>query len=503
MADRESLLKILKTVDGKPYPKYKEITGTYDMGKYTLHVDDVQGSPSSEPTKMRATVSMAKSGFPDDTYVNKSRRVALADLIARRFWESARADMKEVSIPRPGQEILERGSVTVAEKFLMISFSFALPSAGKNVAGKTLTEMLKKLDTMVVGALFYKSYKKSKLYNHIETSENADFIRQNLVEKGMNSFIADGSILPRREDGMAPMIDAVPFKTLDKLERVIEVPNGPPIRGMGIHLEITAIIGASGSGRSTLVDAIYAGVHNHIPGDGREYVITVDDAFYVSKADGRSANNVDISSFTKVKEPITSENITGPLAASVSMAEAAEAGCRFFVLDEDACYPAIMGSGSALNAVAKDEKIFSILNISRFDDVISAVIAGNSESIFSNAGRVILMSAFNPVDVSYNMIMRDCEVPSPSLPKNRLPLIRNGVEFSLDAEGLRFPSDQSYESSARNILKGMQEEMDGSHTIISLSSEGGFIPPKGVAVRRMDIAMMMNRMSNLSMIRRT
>ena len=499
MADKKSLFKILETIDGKPYQKYKEITGTYDMGKYTLHVDDVQSSSSSEHSKMRVTVSLTNSGFPDDTFSNKSRKVALADLIARRFWESSRADLKNVSVPRPGQEILERGSVVVAEKYIGIAFSFDLPSAGKNVGGKTATEMFKKLDAMVIGAVFYKSYKKSKLYNHIETSENADFIRQTLSEKGLVSFIGNGSVLPRREDGAAPMIDATEFKAPKKFEMTVNVPNGEPVIGMGIPSGLTVIAGPSGSGRSTLADAIYSGVFNHIPGDGREYVVTDDSAFYITKADGRRTNNIDVSSFARMKNAVTSENLTGPIVASVSMAEAAEVGCRLFLMDEDTCYPAILGTSDTLKSVISDEKIISISEIVKTSgSKISAIIAGNSENVFSNAGTVIAMALFNPSDVFVKVVKSSASEVS----GERLPLVRNGAEFDINTTGIRFPTDFSYESSALNILKEMRERMDGSHTISSLSSANVTLSPKRVAVRPIDIAMMMNRLGAVSMIKR-
>ena len=67
--------------------------------------------------------------------------------------------------------------------------------------------------------------------------------------------------------------------------------------GMAIPAGITTIIGGGFHGKSTLLRAISLGVWNHIPGDGREYIVTNPTAVGVRSEDGRSVQGVDISPF--------------------------------------------------------------------------------------------------------------------------------------------------------------------------------------------------------------
>lgn len=69
--------------------------------------------------------------------------------------------------------------------------------------------------------------------------------------------------------------------------------------GMGIKKGVTVITGGGYSGKSTLLEATAAGVYNHIPKDGREYVITDDSAAKISAEDGRSIQKIDLSPFIK------------------------------------------------------------------------------------------------------------------------------------------------------------------------------------------------------------
>ena len=64
---------------------------------------------------------------------------------------------------------------------------------------------------------------------------------------------------------------------------------------MAIPMGITTIVGGGFHGKSTLLQAISLGIWNHIPGDGREYVVTDPSAVGVRSEDGRSG--VDISTF--------------------------------------------------------------------------------------------------------------------------------------------------------------------------------------------------------------
>ena len=54
----------------------------------------------------------------------------------------------------------------------------------------------------------------------------------------------------------------------------MELPHKGTLTGMGIPQGITLIVGGGYHGKSTLLNALELGVYNHIPGDGREYVIT-------------------------------------------------------------------------------------------------------------------------------------------------------------------------------------------------------------------------------------
>lgn len=46
MKSSSNLKSLLKNIDRKGYPAYKNTQGTYDFGTYFLSIDHVQGDPS-------------------------------------------------------------------------------------------------------------------------------------------------------------------------------------------------------------------------------------------------------------------------------------------------------------------------------------------------------------------------------------------------------------------------------------------------------------------------
>ena len=94
-----------------------------------------------------------------------------------------------------------------------------------------------------------------------------------------------------------PMNNAIEFKSPKQYEIVMKLSSGKVIKGMGIPKGITLIVGGGYHGKSTLLEALERGVYNHIAGDGREYVITNQDAMKIRAEDGRSIQNVNIQPF--------------------------------------------------------------------------------------------------------------------------------------------------------------------------------------------------------------
>jgi Predicted ATPase of the ABC class len=503
----EKLFKALQAIDGKHYGKFKDIAGSYPWERFTLHVDDVQGSPSSGPSRMRLTISSSVSGFPDDTYSNDQRRTALADLIARRFWESSRTHMKNISFPRPGQEILERGSVRIFRNYIQVAFGMDLPAAGKNAAGKGATSSFKLLYQVAEESLIFASYKRSKLYKHIETAENAAYIRSRLNDLGLVSFIAKDSILPRRDDGAAPMTDAVPFTYPESFVMNAEVPNGPPIPGFGIRKGMTVIAGATGSGKTTLIRAIRAGVYDHIPGDGREYVITEGTAFMTKRADGRSADNVDASMFSK-NGTVTSECIYGALSQSVTMSEAVEMGCSTLLADEDSSYCPVLCFDPVLREMVPEEEE-TIIPVTDVQLPFSVVAVSGSGAVLERADTIILMKGLSVKEVS---VKKEPKVIT-SGTGPRYPVVRDLPELGCrenavtvgkrpaDVSDLMFVSDCSFLDSAVSFISKAGERMDGTVAVTEIFRN---IEPSHdeIVLRPLDIVMVMNRLGAVRMIKR-
>ena len=67
----------------------------------------------------------------------------------------------------------------------------------------------------------------------------------------------------------------------------LQLPNRGSIRGLGIRRGVTLIVGGGFHGKSTLLEALQVGVFNHVPGDGREFVVTDPTAAKVRAEDGR------------------------------------------------------------------------------------------------------------------------------------------------------------------------------------------------------------------------
>jgi predicted ABC-class ATPase len=480
------LKRILHKIDGRGYKAYKDIEGEYDYGYYTLFVDHAQGDPFASPSKVRVLVHQKIAEFPRDTYRNKSREVALRDFITRRFLDASRRFCRGsrgtgksgiILIDRPRQEILERTSVFVTGEYVEARFVMGLPAFGRRIAGSHAESMFsEELPQIVEASLFYKSLSEKTLHNHIETAEDADFLRDQLNHLSLVAFVADGAVLPRATGvDPRPLTEGrvVPFETPESLKMKVELPNRGTITGMGIPKGVTLIVGGGYHGKSTLLRSLELGVYNHIPGDGRELVVTNPYTVKIRAEDGRRIEKVDISPFIanlpfgKDTQAFSTEDASGSTSQAANIIEALEVGAQRLLIDEDT---------SATNFMIRDQRMQELVSkdkepITPFIDKVrqlyqdlgvSTILAiGGSGDYFDVADRVICMVEYKPYDLS-----RQAHTIAQKHRAGRSP--EGGQYFGRVTE--RIPLAQSFDPSkgrreVKISSKGLQSIVFGTHTI--------------------------------------
>ncbi len=417
------LRDLLRRIDGKGYKAYKRLAGDYRFPDYRLRLDHIQGDPFAEPSRARLFLDAARMALPPDLFGNPIRTVALEDFLGRRyagaigrFVKGQRGSGKsgEIRIARYGQQVLVRNAVLVREGAVELRFQLALPAEGRQVLAQQAEIMLfEEIPQLVEAALLTAKEPLEDVYAHVESVENQEHLRGQLTAQNLVAFIADGASLPR-SSGIddRPLTNAVPFCAPDSMAVTLQPLHGPPLRGMGIPRGVNLIVGGGFHGKSTLLQALERGVYNHIPGDGRERVVTEPSAVKVRAEDGRAITGVDISPFIdnlpqgKNTHRFSTENASGSTSQAANILEALAGGARTLLIDEDTSATNFMIRDLRMQQlVAKDKEPITPLvqrigDLFRGDGVSVVLVMGGSSDFFAGADRVIMMDNYRPRDVT-------------------------------------------------------------------------------------------------------
>ncbi|TZE80910.1 ABC-ATPase domain-containing protein [Calorimonas adulescens] len=420
MKTREELVETLDRVDGKGYKAYKDIEGEYDMGGFLLYIDHVQSDPFAPPSRLRVRVAQT---FPPDYTADRDSVVALSDYLTRQFSKSinkyntrGRGTGRSflISIDCGRQEILERTSMHIAQEYVEARFEVGLPAAGRRILGREAVKIFTEtIPSIVKNSLFFGSIDWKEAVDFIDLYQDQQYIRRVLRNMGLVAFVADGAVLPR-ESGISerPLKNAVPFRSPDTMRVSIMLPHRGTITGMGIPEGVTLVVGGGYHGKSTLLKALEKCVYNHIPGDGREYVITVDDAVKIRAEDGRYIENVDISPF--INNIPTGEdtrffstlNASGSTSQAANIIEALEIGTSLLLMDEDTCATNFMIRDARMQRLVSAEKepitpfLDSVRALYENKGVSTVLVLGGAGDYFDVCDRVIMMDGFVPHDVT-------------------------------------------------------------------------------------------------------
>ncbi len=420
----QELQSTLRRIDGRGYKAYKDIQGVYQAPGFILYIDHVQGDPFAAPSRLRAFVPHSVAQFPRDLYATPIRRVALADYINRVFANACRqVEQKRgsgksglIAIDRPGQEVIPRTAVIVRDQGIEIRFVVGLPAAGRRVLGRQAEELLTHdVPRIVRRAALYASLNSQNLRRHVETVEDADALRRMLPDLGLVAFVADGAILPRRSGvDPRPLREGVviPFQSPPERRVSVTLPNRGQISGMGIPPGITLIVGGGYHGKSTLLNALELGVYNHIPGDGREFVVTDPGAVKIRAEDGRRVEKVNISPFInnlpfgRDTTRFCTEDASGSTSQAANIMEALEAGATLLLVDEDTAATNFMIRDHRMQELVAKEKepitpfVDKVRQLYTDLGVSTILVMGGSGDYFDVADTVIMLDEYRPYDVT-------------------------------------------------------------------------------------------------------
>ncbi len=237
-----------------------------------------------------------------------------------------------------------------------------------------------------------------------ELAKRQSSIREWLKGSDYCAFIANGSILPRAKGTDLPMFSAIPFSSTPDDE--IEVCG---VRGMGIKKGVTVITGGGYSGKSTLLDAISAGIYDHAIGDGRELCITDASAVTISAEDGRSVKHVNISPFIKWlpggdTSDFSTDHASGSTSQAANIMEAVDCGANLLLIDEDRSATNFMIRDRMMKELIEKEPITPFTDrvneLHKTHGVSTILVIGGSGEYLSVADKIYIMEDYMIRDVT-------------------------------------------------------------------------------------------------------
>ncbi|MFA0612905.1 P-loop domain-containing protein [Vibrio splendidus] len=409
----DQLTAKLKKLEKQNFRAYQQIKGQYDFADFELHIDHVQGDPYASSSRFRATRAWSLTGLGWLKEKSYEYQVAARDFIARSFSEFAKQETT-VSIALTGQTVLDNTSVVFTEHGIEIRFRINLPADGRSILAKKAINIITfYLPKFIRRATLERELNIEAMIKHCEAVEDQDALRAQLEENNLAAFVANGSVLPRIAGNCdLPMKGAVPFTAPESLSVTLNTPNQGDVTGLGIPKGITLIVGGGFHGKSTLLNAVERSIYNHIPGDGREGIVTATDTMKIRAEDGRCVHNLNLSNYInhlpmqKDTSDFSTQDASGSTSQAAWLQESIEAGVQTLLIDEDT---------SATNFMIRDERMQALVSkgaepitplVDRIGqlreemDISTIVVMGGSGDYLDVADTVIQMHDYQAVDVT-------------------------------------------------------------------------------------------------------
>jgi predicted ABC-class ATPase len=513
LAGSAQLAATLERIDGMGYKAYRDIEGAWSFAEFTLFVDRVQSDPFAAPSKLRVRVELGIADLPDSVRDNHQREVAAASWLARTFRRGIRSAAPRrtgtgkgglISIDAGGQEVLERTSVVFGETWVEARIEVGLPAAGRRALGRDATRLLvETLPDIITRSWIDRTEADDRnLLHFVDCIENQESIRRELAPRGLVAFVGENAILPRLSGASEEPMQtshAQPFEVPRAFAIELEVPHpnaGAPgriWRGMGVPKGITLLVGGGYHGKSTLLRAIERAIVPHLPGDGRETVVSDPGLVKVRAEDGRSMACVDIQAFidrlplrpseseSRDTRTFSTPDASGSTSQAANIAEALEVGATGLLLDEDTSATNFMVRDARMQALIRpqDEPITPFIDRVRelYDSfgISTVLVMGGSGDYFEVADTVIEMKSYRPQDATARAktISANSEaarageaMPPMQRPRKRIPLPES-FDARRGRRDVKFSTrdlDEIVYGTTEIDLRGVEQLFDPSQT---------------------------------------
>ena len=403
-----------KKIEKQNYRAYQKIKGEYDFGDYRFLIDQVQPDPYASASRVRAIRPWSLTGLQWLQGKSLSYQTAARDFIARYFSQLCKQE-NSLDISITGQTVLDSTAVLFTEEGIELRFRINLPAEGRSVLGKKADNLLTfHLPKYIRRSTLEREIDKQALEFHCQVVEDQDFMRDELDKLGLIAFIGNGSILPRiaGNSDLLSMQDAKPFTAPSSMEVDIITPNKGKVTGLGIKKGITLIVGGGFHGKSTLLNAIERSIYNHIPGDGREYIVTNRNTNKIRAEDGRCVHSLNLSNYINClpmgrdTSDFSTQDASGSTSQAAWLQESIEAGAQAILIDEDTSATNFMIRDERMQAlVSKDAEPITPLvdRIGQLRDSLNTstiLVMGGSGDYFDVADNVIQMHDYQAIDVT-------------------------------------------------------------------------------------------------------
>ena len=368
MKDKNEFYSILQEIDGRELPELTRLLGDYDFNRFIIKIAPMAPDEREAVLPIILRVTHAISAFPVRLLESPLRRTALEDFLTRKLlaaigriasYDATGTARRLILPPRIGQKILPRSTVQIADDYTDVRLRFLVPMQRNRIDATAFQSFFfEQMPELVQEALLYCNMDLREVESFVEAMENADEIRRSLSTKAWIGFIGDGSMPHRKSGADTPDYEYDKGLAIDaSLSQTVETALAGEVKGAAIKPGVTLILGDIKEGRVELMRAIAAGIYNHVSGDGREYIVTMPDAVYISAEGERSVQRADIGCFTGSGD-FTSFRADALHGQAASFVEALEAGARVIICDEADSAPGFLGGDNRLQSLIGDNASF-------------------------------------------------------------------------------------------------------------------------------------------------